>query len=206
MSLTSSDHKQEEQKQARKDTAVSPSPPTPAYTYYSNATPPPPRGLQTYKPLPYQIERAQKNKRSTRWHYLPIAIVSTLAILFALFLLSQAIWPRTEYTRAILSGMADFTLIMFMLPLSLLFIFIQLGMLGFAIYIYQWKREMPDSPIKQYGYVRILLWQIEHYLERGRPYIERANDKLSSVVITFNKRITTIESWLKIIKKWIVRS
>ena len=185
---------------AQKETAVS----RPAtYTYY--APEPTPTGLQAYEPLNYQVERAKKNKRSTRLHYLPIAIAGILAILFALFLLYQAI-GGTAQAREILSGMADFTLIMFMLPLILLFLVLQLGILGVAFYIYQWKREMPDSPIKTYGYIRVILWNIEFYLEKGRPYVERASDKASAVVIKFNERFATVESWLVTIKNWIVRS
>lgn len=174
------------------------------YTYY--APEPAPTGLKAYEPLNYQIERTKRNKRSTRLHYLPILIAGTLAILFSLFLLFQAIWPRTEQTREIISGMADFTLIVFMLPLILFFLVIQLGMLGLAFYIFQWKREMPDSPIKEYGYIRVILWNIEFYLEKGRPYIERASDRAAAVAIKMNGRFATIESWLITIKNWIVRS
>ena len=202
MSLPESDPKLDQQKPNRPNTAVSqPNPYT--YSYYAD---PKPTGLQAYEPLPYQVERAQKNKRSTRWHYFPIAVAGILAILFSLFLLYQAIRPSTEYTRAIISGMADFTLIMFMLPLILLFIVVQLGMFGLGFYIYQWKREMPDSPIKEYGYIRVILWNIEFYLEKGRPYVERASDKASAVAISFNEKLATIESWLNTIKKWVTRS
>ncbi len=188
-------------KQPSRDTAVSP-PKT--YTYY--AEPPEPTGLQAYKPHTYQIERVARNQRSTRWHYFPIAVSGILAILFSLFLLFEAIWPSTENAHAFLSGMADFTLIMFMLPLILIFLVVQIGMVGMGVYFIQWKRKMPDSPVKTYGYLRVLLWQIETWLDRGRPYIDKANEKASNIIISFNEKVAFIESWLNTIKKWITRS
>ena len=189
------------EKQPVRDTAVSP-PKT--YTYY--AEPPAPTGLQAYKPRPFQVERAARNRRSTRWHYFPIVIAGILAILFSLFLLYEAIWPSTENAYAFLSGMADFTLIMFMLPLILVFLVVQILMIGLGVYYIQWKRDMPESPVKTYGYIRIFLWQVETWLERGRPYIDKASEKASNIIISFNEKIAYIEAWLTTLKKWITRS
>ena len=189
------------EKQPVRDTAVSP---PKIYSY--NATPPEPTGLQAYKPHTYQIERATRNQRSTRWHYFPVAVAGTLAILFSLFLLYQAIRPSTPNTYAFLSGMADFTLIMFMLPLILVFLVVQILMIGLGVYYIQWKRDMPESPVKTYGYIRIFLWQVETWLERGRPYIDKASEKASNIIISFNEKIAYIEAWLTTLKKWITRS
>ena len=200
--MSSSETNPSPEKPSLPNTAVSPSG-SYKYTYYAT---PQPTGLQAYEPLPYQIERADKNKRSTRWHFFPIAVAGILAILFSLFLLYEAIWPSTPTARAFISGMADFTSIMFMLPLILIFTVVQIGMVAAAFYIIQWKRDMPDSPIKSYGYVRVLLWQIEFWLDKGRPYIDKASNKISAIVISFNQKITYIEFWLTTIKKWVTRS
>ncbi len=201
MSLPESDPKFA--KQPERNTAVSP-PKTYTYSYY--AGPPEPTGLQAYKPQPHQVQRASQNQRSTRWHYFPIAAAGLLAILFALFLLFQAIWPTTPNARTFLSGMADFTLIMFMLPLILVFLGIQIGMIGLGVYYIQWKRNMPESAVKRYGYLRVLLWQIEAWHDKARPYIDKASEKASNIAVSFNEKIAFVESWLTTIKKWIIRS
>ena len=71
------------------------------------------------------------------------------------------------------------------------------------------KKEALQSAldqIKEYGYIRVIFWQIEFYLEKGRPYVERASNKAATFVIKMNERFAIIESWLITIKKWIVRS
>jgi hypothetical protein len=93
-----------------------------------------------------------------------------------------------------------------MLPLILIFLLVQIGMIGAGVYVIQWKRTMPDSPVKKYGYVRVMLWQLEFWLEKGRPYIDKASNKASAIVISYNQKIAVIEFWLTTLKKWIIRS
>lgn len=168
---------------------------------------PAPTGLRAYRPNDEQIARAKAARRFRRLVvYLPIALVFLIIFAFSTFLLTQAIWPANEGTRSLFSGLADLLLILAMLPLLIIFLLLQVGTLIGLMQWYTRRRPQPDTAVKQYGYVRVLLWRVETAVVNANSYVNKGSRRVADWTIQFASRLARIETWLEQIKQWLMRS
>lgn len=186
------------------NTAVSSSRP---YTYTYAYQEPQPEGFAAYQPSDEQVERAKAWQRFTRLYViLPITLVAFIIFIFSLFLLYQAIWPATAQTRPLLSGVADILVILFLLMVTLFFAIILTAVFGAAFAYRKHRRSQPESALKEYGYIRILLWQIDKLIEKPIPTINKFSQTAADLTIKLNLKIAYLQAWLAQIKSWILRS
>ncbi len=182
-------------------------PPTTPYSYTYAYREPEPTGFAAYQPAPAQIERAAYWRRFTRLYViLPLSILSGIILILSIFLLYLAIWPATEQTRPFLSAVADILVIIFLLVVTFFFALILAGIFGAGFAYRKYWRQQPDSALKKYGYIRILLWQIDSLIDKPIPYINKFSKNIADLIIKINALLAYVESWLAQLKNLIIRS
>jgi hypothetical protein len=161
----------------------------------------------TFKPTAVQLERAAALKRFNRWAiYLPLGLLATAVIGFLIYLLIIAIWPPYEDTRLFLSGMADIFLILFMLPVVLIFGLLLIGIFGGAIYWQQSRKESGEPSLqRKYGRLRLLLWRLDQRLSKLYQQIDKQMPLLARPIIRFNALMAYVNSWLSQLTKQMYR-
>ena len=180
--------------EAARNTAV---PPTTPYSYTYAYREPEPTGFAAYQPTPAQVERADYWRRFTRLYViLPLSILSGVVLILSIFLLYLAIWPATELTRPFLSAVADILVIIFLLVVTFFFALILAGIFGAGFAYRRYWRQKPDSPLKKYGYIRILLWQIDSFIDKPVPYINKFSKNIADLTIKINAVLAYAASWL----------
>ena len=179
------------------NTAVSPAGPY-SYAYPPHARhKPEPTGLAAYQPTTGQTERADQWRRFTRLYVIwPLSLLSGVVLILSIFLLYLAIWPLTEQTRPFLSAVADILVIIFLLVVTFFLALILAAICGAGIAYRQYWRKQPDSPLKKYGYTRILLWQIDNLAGKPAPYINKFSQKIAGFVIKINALLAYVETRL----------
>lgn len=161
-----------------------------------------------FKPHPEQIDRALAAQRFTRLYvYVPLGIATTAVVILVLFLLYLALFPPSVETYVYLSGLADFVLIMFMIPVILIFGALLFGGIGGYIYYKYFldESERPLSPAPPYGRVRTLLWRVDDLLLQIMPQVDTAVATISRPVISFNSWLAYAGSWLRSVKNILLR-
>jgi hypothetical protein len=180
-----------------------------SYTTSSNLPPNRPyEPTSTFTPTAVQLERADALKRFNRWViYLPLGLLATAAFSFLIYLLIVAIWPPFEDTRRFLSGMADIFLILFMLPVVMIFGLLLVGVFGGAVYWQQSRKEDGEPSLQQkYGRLRLLLWKIDQqYLSKAYHQADKLMPALAQPIIRFNAFMAYINAWLSQLTKQMYR-
>ena len=150
-----------------------------------------------FQPYPDQLNRVQAARRFTRLYvYLPLGIFTAIVLIITLYLLYLALFPPSEETYTYLSGLADFVLIMFMIPVVIIFGVLLFGGIGAYIYYkyYMDEEDRPLPPAPQYGRIRTLLWRIDELLIKIMPKVDTAVGTISRPVIAFHGWLAYFES------------
>lgn len=161
-----------------------------------------------FQPHPDQLDRVRAARRFTRLYvYLPLAALTLIVAIVVLYLLYLALFPPTEGTYLYLSGLADFVLIIFMIPVAVVFGVLLFGGIGAYIYYkyYMDEADRPLPPAPQYGRIRTLLWRIDDLLIKIMPKVETAVGSISRPVIKLNGWLAYLGSWLKSIENFLLR-
>ena len=171
------------------------------YLPYPDGTPPhwgEEMRSNTFVPTAVQLERAEALTRFNRWAiYVPLGLLTTAVIGFLIYLLILAIWPPYEDTRLFLSGVADIILILFMLPVVLLFGLLLAGIFGGAFYWRQSKKETGEPSLQnKYGRLRLLLWKLDQKLSTVYRKVDQVMPKIAQPVMRLNATLAYISSWL----------
>ena len=151
-----------------------------------------------FVPTAVQLERANALKRFNRlFIYLPLGLLATAVLGLFIYLLIIAIWPPYEDTRLFLSGIADIILILFFLPVAVIFGLLLAGILGGIFYQRQSSKEDGAPSLQQkYGRLRLLLWKLDQKLSAVYRKIDQFIPKVANPVIRFNALIAAITTWL----------
>ncbi|MCP4357258.1 MAG: hypothetical protein GY796_04480 [Chloroflexi bacterium] len=169
------------------------------------ARPPLPTG---YVPDDDQLSRYAATQRFTRLYiYLPLGVLTAVVLIFVIYLLYLAIFPPDETTRIFLSGLADFILVIWLIPTVALFGLVMTAVIGGTIY-YKYimdESERPIAPGPPHGRIRTLLWRLDTLLIRLRPKLEKSTGIIARPVISLNVWLVYIETWLKHLKQIIIR-
>lgn len=161
----------------------------------------------TFVPTAVQLERTRSLQRFNLWAvYVPLGVVVTAVLALLIYLLIIAIWPPYEDTRLFLSGIADIILILFMLPVVLVFGLVVAGLIGGGIY-WRKSRKESDAPAlqKQYGRLRLLLWKVDQKLTGVYRQIDQLTPKVAGPVIRYNAFLAYTNTWLDHLKNQFKR-
>lgn len=151
-----------------------------------------------FVPTAVQLQRAKALKRFNQLAiYLPLGLLTAAILGFLIYLLILAIWPPYEDTRLLLSGVADIILILFLLPVLLIFGLLLAGVFGGAIYWRQSRKQAGEPSLQnKYGRFRLLLWKLDQKLSTLYRQIDLVLPKLAEPVIKFNTTMTYINTRL----------
>lgn len=161
----------------------------------------------TFVPTAVQFERVNALKRFNRWMiYVPLGLLTTAVLGLLIYLLIIAIWPPYEDTRFFLSGVADFILILFMLPVMLIFALLLVGIFGGAIYWRQSRKEDGEPSMqRKYGRLRLLLWKVDQKLSDIYQQADKLTPLVANPVIRFNALLAYINTWVAQLTKQLNR-
>ncbi len=152
----------------------------------------------TFVPTAVQLERANALKRFNRLVvYLPLGLLTTAVLGLLIYLFVLAVWPPYEDTRLFLSGIADIILILFMLPVVIIFGLLVAGIFGGLIYRRQ-SRKVDGTPTMQqkYGRLRVLLWKLDQKLSVVYRKVDQLMPRIANPVIRFNAFLAYMAAWL----------
>jgi hypothetical protein len=158
-----------------------------------------------FQPTDEQLARAAATQRFIRLYvYLPMGLVTAVVTLITLYLLYLAFFPPTPDIYIFLSGLADFVMVMFLIPVVTIFGLLLTAGIGGTIYYWYVmdEAERPIPPAPAYGRIRTLLWQIDSLIVRYRPKLLEAETQIARPVIQFNAWLVFIPSWLRSVKGW----
>lgn len=168
----------------------------------------PPAAATGFQPSPEQLARAGALRRFNRLTvYLPVGLVTAVVLITSIYLLYLALFPPTEETYLFLSGLADFVLILMLLPVVLIFGLVMTAIIGGAIY-YNFvmdEAERPIPPAPPYGRLRTLLWRLDSLLLIVIPKVRQGSQRVTQPLIRFNGWLAYIQSWLQSTQKFITR-
>lgn len=162
-----------------------------------------------FEPTAEQLARAGALRRFNRLYvYVPVGLVTAVVLLTSLYLLYLALFPPTEDTYLFLSGLADFVLIMMLLPVVLIFGLVMTAVIGGYIYynFFMDESERPIPPAPPYGRVRTLLWRIDSLLLLiVLPKLRHYSHRITQPIIRFNGWFAYIQSWLNTLRRLVIR-
>jgi hypothetical protein len=160
-----------------------------------------------FTPTAVQLERANALKRFNRWViYVPLGLLATAVLGLLIYLLILAIWPPYADTRLFLSGIADIVLILFMLPVVLIFGLLLAGIFGGLFYWQQSRKEEGEPSLqRRYGRLRLLLWKGDQKLGILFRHIDQLLPKVADPVIRFNAFMAYLNTWMSQLPKQFKR-
>jgi len=162
-----------------------------------------------FEPHAEQVARAAALRRFTRLYvYVPVGLVTAVVLTIFLYLLYLALFPPTEDTYLFLSGLADFVLILMLLPVVLIFGLVMTAVIGGYIYYnyFMDEADRPIPPAPPYGRVRTLLWRIDSLLLLiVLPKLRHYSYRITRPIVRFNGWFTYIQSWLDSLRRLVIR-
>ncbi|GIK55245.1 MAG: hypothetical protein BroJett015_09080 [Chloroflexota bacterium] len=162
-----------------------------------------------FEPSEEQMSRAAALRRFNRLYvYAPVGVVTAVVLLTFLYLLYLALFPPTEETYLFLSGLADFVLIMMLLPVVLIFGLVMTAVIGGYVYynFFMDEADRPIPPAPPYGRVRTLLWRLDSLLLLiVLPQLRSYSHRITRPIIRFNGWFAYLQSWLDTLRRLVIR-
>ncbi len=161
-------------------------PQTAVSSYQSTGYAPP-----AYLPTPEQLERAAALRRFNKLYvYLPMSIFSSIAIFAAITLFWGAFAVGSEQTVSFISALADITVILATIPLTLLCAILPLAAIAFYF-------NGRSTPKQEYGRTQIFLWQINNFINKAGDKINETAPKLIKPITALHGLSSYISSFIK---------
>lgn len=162
-----------------------------------------------FEPSAEQIARATALRRFNRLYvYVPVGLVTAVVLLITLYMLILAIFRPSPELYLFLSGLADFVLIMMLLPVVLIFGLIMTAIIGGYVYynFFMDEADRPITPAPPYGRIRTLLWRIDSLLLLIiLPKLRHYSYRITRPLIRFNGWFAYIQSWLNTLRRLVIR-
>lgn len=145
----------------------------------------------TFQPTIAQLARAAALRRFNRLTiYLPLILFALVGLaLFVLMLINALPNEGSSQTRAFLSGIADMTVIIAIIPLWLVATAIPVG----AIVLFVQMRQRDVSPLRG---LQTLLWRIESKVGQLQEKTNELAPKAAAPVIKVNAHLTFALAWV----------
>lgn len=174
-------------------------------TQYYELTPEP------FKPNERQREREAALKRFNRLYVLtPIIAFSVISVLIILLMVIAVIAMSISDTVneefiSFISGLADITIIMFIIPMIIVMISGPL-LLAAMINNSRNRRKLGKPAFDQGGKFQVLLWRMDNLIERTQNKTNEVAPQMADQVIRFNESIAYVGGFLNQIKSYFKRS
>ena len=163
----------------------------------------PPPEQPSFKPSAEQLQREQALKRFNRLYiYTPVAIGATVAIFLLVLMLIGIFAPGLVGAEAFLSGLADTILVLWMIPMMVLFALGPITYIAYLVNRRQRRQQLPpDSPQLQHSRVELWLWQAQTLLERLARKTETISDQIAQPFIRAGGVEAKVDAWAEILTR-----
>lgn len=153
-----------------------------------------------------QEERVASLKRFNRLYvYLPIGVTVFTAVVCILLLLIGVFSPGLSGAAEYASALADLTIILFTIPLTLLCSIGPLSLLGIILFSRN-RRQQGKPRFDNGGQIQILLWKMDNFIRLAQAQSTQTTSKIVRPVIEFNAGLAYITAFLRQIQSYIKRS
>jgi hypothetical protein len=171
-------------------------------------THPPPYHEPTFEPSAAQLERDRILRRRTRLYiYLPLGIVSFIAIVLIVLILIGLFAPGIVGTEVFISALADIIVILWIGPMILLVSILPIGYIAYFVNRRQKRKLNPQTgPLAYRSRIQVLLWRIQYFVDRSQVKTVEIAPKVAKPVIDFNVLLADLGAWLNILIRPIRRS
>ena len=166
---------------------------------------------EPFKPNDKQREREAALKRFNRLYVLmPIIAISVISVLIIALMIIAVLAMSfsdnfSEEFLSFISGLADITIIMFLMPMIILMISGPM-MLGAMINRSRTRRKMGKPAFDQGGSFQVLLWKLDNLIVKSQNKTNEVAPQLADQVIRFNESIAYVSAFLKQITSYFKRS
>lgn len=163
----------------------------------------------TYIPSSSQIERKKALKRfNLLFVYLPIAFFTILILTVIGYISWLSVGVRQESMLSTVSGLADLTLILVMIPMMVIGLLGPAALFGIIYWTVkrrQAKKEQP-SIVEEGILLQKYSWQAESFLDRVRLQVQKGMDKAADPVIKLNGWLDAFVTMLRQLWSKFLRS
>jgi hypothetical protein len=163
----------------------------------------PPPEPTSFTPSNEQLEREQALKRFNRLYiYTPVAIGAAVAIGLLILMLVGIFAPGLVGAEAFLSGLADTILVMWMIPMMVLFAMGPIAYVAYLVNRRQRRNQLPpDSPLLQHSRVEMALWQAQNVLDRVERQTEAVSDRVAQPFVNAGGLKAEVNAWSEILTR-----
>ena len=172
------------------------------------STYPPPYREPTFRPSAAQLERDRILRRRTWLYiYLPLGIVSFIAILLIVLILIGLFAPGVVGTEAFISALADIIVILWIPPMMLLISILPISYVAYLVNRRQKRKLNPQTgPLAYRSRIQVLLWRIQYFTDRTQVKTDEIAPKVARSVADFNVLLAALGAWLNILVRPFRRS
>ncbi len=164
---------------------------------------PPPYQEPTFKPTEAQLERDRILRRRNRLYiYLPLGIVSFIALLLLVLILIGIFAPGADGTEEFISAVADIIVILWIIPAMILVSILPITYVAYLLNRRQKRKLDPQTgPLAYRSRLQIFAWRLQVFMDQAEGKTSQVAPKVAEPVTTFNALIAYFGAWINILTR-----
>jgi hypothetical protein len=162
----------------------------------------------TFEPTTAQLERDRLLRRRSRLYiYLPLGIVSFIALVLIALILIGLFAPGIQGTEEFISAVADIIVILWIIPMIVLVSLLPIAYVAYFVNRRQKRKLDPQTgPLAYRSRVQVFLWRIQVFMDQTEVKTGELAPKVAKPVTNFNAYIAYLGAWLNILIRPFKRS
>ncbi len=163
----------------------------------------PPSEQASYSPSPEQLERERALKRFNRLYiYVPVTVAVIIVVVLVVLMLIGILAPGLVGANVFLSGLADTILVLWMIPMMVLFALVPIGYVAYLVNRRQRRDQLPpDSPLLRHSRAQMAMWQAQNIVDRVGATSEGLSDRIAKPLLRLDSSAAYLFAWLDILAK-----
>jgi hypothetical protein len=169
---------------------------------------PPPYQEPTFQPTAAQLERDRILRRRNRLYiYLPLGIVSFIALLLLVLILIGIFAPGVVGTEEFISAVADIIVILWIIPAMILVSILPIIYVAYLLNRRQKRKLDPQTgPLAYRSRLQIFAWRLQVFMDQAEGKTNQVAPKAAEPVVNFNAWITYFGAWINILTRPFIGS
>ena len=163
----------------------------------------PPSNQSGFTPSSEQLERERQLQRFNRLYiYVPVGVFTAFGIFLFVLMLVGIFAPGLTGAEEFLSGLADTILVLWMIPMMVLFAVTPIAYVAYLVNRRQ-RRSMlpPDSPLLRHSRAQMALWKAQNIAGSLEETTDSAADKITQPLINANSKAAYTFAWLDMLTR-----
>ncbi len=164
---------------------------------------PPPNQEPTFEPTAAQLERDRVlRRRHLLYIYLPLGIVSFIAILLIVLILIGIFAPGIVGTEVFISALADIIIILWIFPAMIMVSILPITYAAYFMNRRQKRKLDPQTgPLAYRSKMQVFSWRVQQFLDQVEGKTSDTAPKVAEPVIGFNALIAYLGAWTNILTR-----